>query len=610
METKTSIFSPALWRSVGKLAKPFFTSRDMSEVTVPFTGSRIKFNIQERVKAWGLVVLLFLFLVGVNKMNAMINGAYGDFQNALPDAAKDGSLAAVAWNSLYFLAGIFIAAVPVVVFYAWLRSLLVITWRKWLTEFMLKQYFTNRNYYRISTTSLVDNPDERIANDVEGFVAGALTLVLAVVDAFVTLFFFTQILWGLSHSLTAVAILYSTFGTLISAWLSVKLIRFKFNQQRFEADYRFSLINVRNNVEPIAFYQGEQAEWKQLLQRFHAAIKNNMSLIGYQRRVSFFTTWFDYFVAIVPFAVILPIYLAGDVKIGAFTQANMAFGQVLGALAIVVSQIGTISSFAAYVTRLMGLSDALNAKDLADTDDHTAITTTIGSKIALNNVSLSTPDYKRLLAKGVTLEVPLGTGIIIKGPSGSGKSSLLRAIAGLWRSGEGEIVRPELTSLMFLSQKPYMSLGNLRDQLLYPTVRTDVSDAELVEALKAANVGDLATRYAGGLDGRPGTGAAGDDNGIGVHRQWSDELSPGEQQRLAFARLLIAKPKFVFLDEATSALDIANEELLYRTLQTIGATYVSVGHRPSLDGYHQQALTLTGNGGWELVDHKVAGKLQ
>lgn len=592
METKTSIFSLSLWRSVGMLAKPFFTSRTKSEVTVPFTG--IKLMVQDRIKAWGLVALLFVFLVGVNKMNAMINGAYGEFQNALPDAAKDPTLAGVAWNSLYFLAGIFIAAVPVVVFYAWFRGLLVIVWRKFLTELMLKQYFTNRNYYRISSNSLVDNPDERIANDVEGFVGGALSLVLAAVDAVVMLFFFTQILWGLSHSLTAVAIIYSTFGTLISAWLSVRLIRFKYNQQRLEADYRYGLINLRNNVEPIAFYQGEKAEWKQLLQRFHAAVKNNMSLIGYQRRVSFFTTWFDYFVAIVPYAVILPLYLHGDVKIGAFTQANMAFGQVLGALAIFVSQIGTISSFAAYVTRLTGLKNALDAKDLADCEGHTAIVTTIGDKIALQNVTLMTPDYKRLLVKNVTTEVPLGSGIIIKGPSGSGKSSLLRAIAGLWRSGEGTIVRPELQSLMFLSQKPYMSLGSLRDQLLYPHVRTDLSDADLIAALEQANVGFLATRYPGGLDGFPGEGAE------GVFRPWSDELSPGEQQRLAFARLLIARPKFVFLDEATSALDIANEALLYKTLQTIGATYVSVGHRPSLDGYHDQSLTLSGDGKWEL----------
>ncbi|MBP9091227.1 ABC transporter ATP-binding protein/permease [bacterium] len=596
-ENKTSIFSSSLWLSVLALAKPFFHSREKSEVTIPLIG--IKFVVQTRIKAWSLVVLLVIFLIGVSKMNAMINGAYGNFQNALPDAAKDGSLADVAWSNLWVLAKIFIFAAPVVVFYAWLRSLLGIVWRQWLTEDILKQYFSNRNYYRISNASLVENPDERIANDVDGFVTGAVTLVLSVLDAMVTLFFFTQILWGLSGSLTAISILYATFGSLISIWLSVKLIGLKYNQTRLEADYRFGLINVRNNVEPIAFYQGEQAEWKQLLKRFHAAIKNNLSLIGYQRQVSLFTTWFDYFVAIVPFAVILPVYLRGDLQIGAFTQANMAFGQVLAALSLFVSQIGTISTFAANVKRVTGLLDAVNSEDLADSDGHTAIVTTFADQIALADVTVKTPDYKRLLVEDLTLQVPSGTGIIIKGPSGSGKSSILRAIAGLWRSGDGTITRPQLSAVMFLSQSPYMSLGGLRDQLLYPNVTTDLTDKDLIAALNQANVGFLATRYPGGLDGYPGEGQS-DGQGHPAIRPWSSELSPGEQQRLAFARFLLAKPKYVFLDEATSALGIADEELLYRTLQASGATYVSVGHRPSLDAYHQQSLTLLGEGRWEL----------
>jgi putative ATP-binding cassette transporter len=499
------------------------------------------------------------------------------------------------------LAKIFIFAAPVVVFYAWLRSLLGIVWRQWLTEDILKQYFSNRNYYRIASSSLVENPDERIANDVDGFVTGAVTLVLSLLDAIVTLFFFTQILWGLSGSLTAISILYATFGSLISIWLSVKLISLKYNQTRLEADYRFGLINVRNNVEPIAFYQGEQAEWKQLLKRFHAAIKNNMSLIGYQRQVSLFTTWFDYFVAIVPFAVILPVYLRGDLQIGAFTQANMAFGQVLAALSLFVSQIGTISTFAANVKRVTGLLDAVNSEDLADSAGHTAIVTTFADQIALAAVTVKTPDYKRLLVSEVTLQVPRGSGIIIKGPSGSGKSSILRSIAGLWRSGDGTITRPPLAEVMFLSQSPYMSLGSLRDQLLYPNVTTNLSDKDLVAALEQANVGFLATRYPGGLDGFPGEGQSdGELSGQAVVRPWSSELSPGEQQRLAFARFLLAKPKYVFLDEATSALGLADEELLYRTLQASGATYVSVGHRPSLDAFHQQSLTLLGEGRWQL----------
>ncbi len=602
-ENKTSIFSSSLWLSVLALAKPFFYSREKSEVTIPLIG--FKFAVQTRVKAWTLVVLLVAFLIGVSKMNAMINGAYGNFQNALPDAAKDGSLANVAWSNLWILAKIFIFAAPVVVFYAWLRSLLGIVWRQWLTEDILKQYFSNRNYYRIASSSLVENPDERIANDVDGFVTGAVTLVLSLLDAIVTLFFFTQILWGLSVSLTAISILYATFGSLISIWLSVKLISLKYNQTRLEADYRFGLINVRNNVEPIAFYQGEQAEWKQLLKRFHAAIKNNMSLIGYQRQVSLFTTWFDYFVAIVPFAVILPVYLRGDLQIGAFTQANMAFGQVLAALSLFVSQIGTISTFAANVKRVTGLLDAVNSKDLADSAGHTAIVTTFADKIALDSVTVRTPDYKRLLVENLSLEVPGGTGIIIKGPSGIGKSSILRAMAGLWRAGAGTITRPQLGSVMgsvmFLSQAPYMSLGSLRDQLLYPHVRSDLSDDDLIAALTQANVGFLATRYPGGLDGFPGEGQSdGELGGQAVVRPWSSELSPGEQQRLAFARFLLAKPKYVFLDEATSALGLADEELLYRTLQASGATYVSVGHRPSLDAFHQQSLTLLGEGRWQL----------
>jgi putative ATP-binding cassette transporter len=596
-ENRTSIFSSSLWLSVLALAKPFFHSREKSEVTIPLIG--IKFAVQTRIKAWTLVVLLVAFLIGVSKMNAMINGAYGNFQNALPDAAKDGSLADVAWSNLWILAQIFIFAAPVVVFYAWLRSLLGIVWRQWLTEDILKQYFSNRNYYRIASSSLVENPDERIANDVDGFVTGAVTLVLSLLDAIVTLFFFTQILWGLSVSLTAISILYATFGSLISIWLSVKLISLKYNQTRLEADYRFGLINVRNNVEPIAFYQGEQAEWKQLLKRFHAAIKNNMSLIGYQRQVSLFTTWFDYFVAIVPFAVILPVYLRGDLQIGAFTQANMAFGQVLAALSLFVSQIGTISTFAANVKRVTGLLDAVNSEDLADSDGHTAIVTTFADQIALDSVSVRTPDYKRLLVEDLTLHVANGSGIIIKGPSGSGKSSILRAIAGLWRSGDGIITRPALTEVMFLSQSPYMSLGSLRDQLLYPNVTTNLSDKDLIAALEQANVGFLAARYPGGLDGYPGEGQS-DGQGHPAIRPWSSELSPGEQQRLAFARFLLAKPKYVFLDEATSALGIADEELLYGTLKASGATYVSVGHRPSLDAYHQQSLTLLGDGRWEL----------
>lgn len=590
MNEKTSAFSVELWRRVFRLARPFFTSRDPWEITVPVIGT--KFSVQEKWKAWGLLASLALFLLGVNMLNIGINFVAGNFQNSLQaflkagsDTAAQGVAESTYWKYLFMYGGVFVVGIFVVVPYAWLKSVLVIVWRKWLTVHILKQYFADRNYYKVSYNTSIDNPDERIANDVEGFTAGALGIALSVVDSIITFFSFIFILWMISHTLVGVVVLYAGFGTLISVLLSIKLIQYKYNQQRLEADYRYNLIHIRKNVESIAFYQGEKSEWTQLNNRFFAAIRNNMSLIGYQRNVNFFTKGFDYFVIIVPAFFIAPLFFRGEVEIGAFTQANLAFGQVLGSLALFVAEIGTISSFAAYVSRLGGFQEALDARDESEKEGRTAIATTIGDKIALEDVTLMTPDYRKLLIQKLSFEVPQGTGIIIKGPSGTGKSSLLRAIAGLWRSGEGTVTRPELSSLMFLSQKPYMNLGSLREQLLYPGSRTDVSDDELKAILVRANLPELAGRYAEGLD---------------VIRPWSDELSPGEQQRLAFARLLVARPKTVFLDEATSALDVANEELLYKTLRELNATFVSVGHRPTLDRYHEKALTLHGEGKWEL----------
>jgi putative ATP-binding cassette transporter len=592
MNEKVNALSLDLWRRVWRLAKPFFTSRDPWEITVPVIGT--KFSVQEKWKAWGLLLALALFLLGVNMLNIGINFVAGNFQNSLQaflkagtDVGKQQIAEASYWKYLFMYGGVFIIGIFVVVPYAWLRSVLIITWRKWLTVHILKKYFENRNYYKVSSNHTIDNPDERIATDVEGFTSGALGIALSVVDSVITFFSFIFILWMISSTLVGVVVLYAGFGTLISVLLSAKLIQYKYNQQRLEADYRYNLIHIRKNVESIAFYQGEKSEWKELTNRFFLAIRNNMSLIGYQRNVNFFTKAFDYFVIIVPAFFIAPLFFRGEVEIGAFTQANLAFGQVLGSLALFVAEIGTISSFAAYVSRLGGFQEAMDAKDESEKEGRKAIATSIGDKIALEGVTLLTPDYRKMLIKDLSFEVPQGTGIIIKGPSGTGKSSLLRAIAGLWKSGEGTVVRPELGSLMFLSQKPYMNLGSLREQLLYPGSRTDVSDEELKAILVKANLPELASRYPEGLD---------------VVRPWSDELSPGEQQRLAFARLLVARPRTVFLDEATSALDVANEALLYKTLRELNATFVSVGHRPTLDAYHEKALNLIGDGtgSWEL----------
>jgi putative ATP-binding cassette transporter len=403
--------------------------------------------------------------------------------------------------------------------------------------------------------------------------------------------------------LVSVVFVYAMVGTLISVFLSFKMIKLSYSQTRLEADYRYNLVRVRDSVESIAFYKGAEAEKEQVLARLNAAIANNMHLISYTRNVSMFQTAFNYMVVIVPYVFIAPLFFAGTVKFGAFTQANLAFGQVLSSLGLFVTEMGTISAFAAYVNRLSGFLDALSSKDLYEQPGQTAIAMVIEDRIALDNVSLFTPDGKKKLLDSCSVDVPKGTGLILKGKSGSGKSSTLRGFGGLWRLGSGTIYRPAQSKVMFLSQKPYMILGSLRQQLLYPgihaeapeteqqkallmSLRTDVTDEYLLGCLTEANFPEIASRYPEGLD---------------AVRNWSQELSGGEQQRLVFARLLVHKPEFVFLDEVTSALDEDSEAKLYATLKQLGSTYVSVGHRSTLDKFHNQCLVLTGGGTWKII---------
>lgn len=396
------------------------------------------------------------------------------------------------------------------------------------------------------------------------------------------------ILWSISFWLTIAAVGYAIFGSLLTYLLGRPLIPLNFSQLKKEADYRYKLINVRDHAESIAFYRGERKEMTRARQRLKAALDNLKLIIDWNRNLGFFRTGYNYLITVLPTVIVAPLYLDGKIEFGVVTQASFAFGQVLGALSIIVSNFGGLSAFAAVVTRLgkfweLVLEAESNTKML---NQENTIALKEGEGITFAHVTILTPIQNKPIVKDLSLSLSPQSGLLITGPSGSGKSSILRALAGLWSNGTGEIIRPPVSQLMFVPQRPYMILGTLRSQLLYGLRSHILTDDELMEVVKCVRLEETLNRV-GGFDAR---------------LDWSNILSTGEQQRISLARVLLLNPRYVFLDEATTALDRKGESLLYDLIQTRGMGYVSVGHRDSLGKYHHVILELTGEGNWELEE--------
>lgn len=533
------------------------------------------------------VIVLNLSLVG---MTVVLTYWQRAFYNALE--AKD---AATFW-SLLFLGGeadgtwfpgftvVAIAYILIAVYQLYLRQALQIRWRRWLTKDYLDRWLADRAYYRIALTDpATDNPDQRLADDLRLFVDDTLSLGLGLMNSVVTLFSFILVLWSLSGPLEVfgitipgymvwVAILYSVIGTWLAHLIGRPLIRLNFLQQRVEADFRYALVRLRDNVEGVALHQGEADEKRGLLTRFNALTENWWAIMTATKRLTFFTAGFTQVASIFPIVVAAPAYFAGRIPLGGLIQTSSAFGQVQGALSWFVDNYARLTEWRATVERLTGFRRAIEVARAAT--DGVRATPGADPAVVLDDVTISVPGG-RVLMQGASLRLEKGEAVLITGASGSGKSTLFRALAGIWPFGKGTAHIPDGARALFLPQRPYLPLGSLRRAVCYPLDAASVPDGAVREALSAAGLPHLLDR-------------------LDEEDAWDRRLSGGEQQRLAIARALLVKPDFLFLDEATASLDPAGEEALYRLVadRLPGTAVLSIAHRPAVAQFHGRRLVV------------------
>ena len=559
--------------TVWRIAAPYFSSED-------------KFAGRVLLAA---VIAIQLSQVGID---VLLNQWQNRFYSALQEKNWDGFVREIGTFSI--LATCFVV---LSIYQLYLNQWLQVRWRRWLTNHYLGEWLDGPNHYRMQLQGdAADNPDQRITDDVKLFVDQTLNISVGLLSAVVTLASFVVILWGLSAAapltifgrelmipgyLVWGALIYAILGTALTQWIGSPLVNLDFQQQRFEADFRFNLVRVRENSEQIALLQGESAERERLSERFGRVVQNWYEIMSRTKRLTAFTSSYAQAAVIFPYILVAPAYFFADkIQLGGMMQTGSAFSSVQSALSFFVSTYRTLAEWRAVIARLDGFEDAIAsaAKLLAAAGSIKLVPSAGSEAIELRQLLVRLPNGTPLVsADGFSLRSNERT--LVTGPSGAGKSTLFRAVAGIWPFGTGAIAIPSRATLMMLPQRPYFPVGSLKAAIVYPAEASAYGSEAVGNALAAVGLPQLASR-------------------LEEDAHWNRMLSLGEQQRLGLARALLHAPQYLFLDEATASLDEPSEAALYRLLaeKLPATTVVSIGHRSTLEAFHQRHVVLTREG--------------
>jgi len=547
---------------------------------------------EEKWRAGLLLGVIVSLNLGHVYILVLLNEWNNTFYNTLQNYDKDGFISAIGTFSILATCYIIVA-----VYELYMQQLLEIKWRRWLTQQYLQSWLHQRSYYQMQLLdNSTDNPDQRISEDVRSFVNLALRLSLGLLKATVTLCSFVVILWNLSGSFSIpigdneiaipgymvwIAIIYAAVGTWLTTKIGHPLVGLNFSQQRYEADFRFSLVRLRENSESIALYGGEKQEQHNLLNRFHMVVTNFRQLMLRQKKLTWFTSGYGQIAIIFPLIVAAPRYFSKEIPLGGLIQTSSAFGRVQDALSFFVESYSLFAEWQAVIQRLIGFENSIKMAKSISEEVSIQVNHSDKSSIDVSQLSINLPNGE-LLLKNLNLTISQGDSLLMIGPSGCGKSTLMRTLAGIWPFGQGSITIPNGQSLLFLPQKSYLPLGTLRDCMLYPYKLGFKADDYIRSIMKLCKLGELVDKL---------------DN----IEDWSHILSLGEQQKIAFVRAILQEPNWLFLDEATSAIDEYTERELYKLVGELKNTaIISVGHRSTLVDYHKRKLVIDVAGNWRL----------